>query len=157
MNTARVFKVENRLAKVIVLPGGVTVAEALRRADSRVASVRERCLDSLVEKGRRLQQLAELGRTGSDRQAVLDLYAVANEVFSVASAFDMPDLADSAYGLCDLVSGPDDQSTINWGAVDVYVDGVRFLCSADGETDLAMRSAIVAGLRAITARFGSDS
>ena len=156
MNQARVFKVENRLAKVIVLPGGMTVAAALRRADERVASVREVCLASFAEKGRRLQQLAAIGRAGSDDKAVADLYTTANEVFSIAGAFGMTDLAESAYGLCDLVDSSRERGDINWAAVDVYVDGVRFLGSAAAEADSATRAAIVAGLRQIAGRFSGD-
>jgi len=157
MSDVRVFKVENRLAKVISLPGGRTVAEALRGADTRIASVRGACLASLAEKGARLQQLVDLAKSGSPDEAVTGVYSVANDVFSVASAFQMTELAEAAYGLCDLADDSRPSEAINWPAIGVYVDGVRLLASETGSQDAAVREAIVAGLRAVAARFARDS
>jgi hypothetical protein len=156
MTDARVFKIENRLAKVISLPGGKTVAEALRAADQRIDSVREDCLKSLSIKGLRLQQLAQLAKSDADDAAFAGLYATANEVFSVASAFDMKELAEAAYGLCDLADDSRPREQINWPAVGVYVDAIRFLGSQSGSEDTAIRRTIVAGLRAVTARFAEE-
>jgi hypothetical protein len=157
MTDARVFKIENRLTKVISLPGGKTIAEALRGADVRIASVRDDCLASLSAKGARLQQLADLARRDSDEVAVAGLYSTANEVFAIASAFDMAELAEAAYGLCDLVDDSRTRAAINWPAVGVHVDAIRFLGSQAGAEDSATRRAIVAGLREVAARFAGDA
>ena len=156
MSDVRVFKIENRLAKVISLPGGKTVAEALRGADVRIATVRDACLATLAEKGLRLQRLGELAQSGSADEAITGIYSVANDIFSVASAFQMPELAEAAYSLCDLADDSRPRETINWSAIAVHIDGVRLLASDAGSHDPATRDAVVSGLRAVAARFARD-
>jgi len=103
MSDVRVFKVENRLAKVMRLPGGRTVAEA------------------------------------------------------VTGAFGMKEAAEAAYSLCDLVDDSPERDAINWPAVKVHVDGVRFLCSEAGAVDSPVRVAIITGLREVAARFAAET
>ena len=157
MSDVRVFKIENRLAKVVKLPGGRTVADALRSADNRVAAIRNDCIASLAAKGAQLQQQAERARSQADPAALAGVYTTANEMFGIASTFAMTELAEAAYGLCDLVDDTRTPATINWGAIDVYVNGVRFLGSEAGQVESAARSAIVAGLREVAARFVVES
>ncbi len=157
MSEARVFKIENRLAKVVSLPGGKTVAEALRGADARLESVRDDCLASLAEKGAKLQNLADLAKAGRPDEAVTGIYRVANDVYSVASAFQMTELAEAAYGLCDLADDSRPRESINWPAIGVHIDGVRLLATLDGSQDPTTRAAIVEGLRAVAARFARDA
>ena len=157
MSEARVFKIENGLAKVVSLPGGKTVAEALRSADVRVASVRDDCLASLAEKGARLQNFADLAKAGRPDEAVTGIYRIANDVYSVASAFQMVELAEAAYGLCDLADDSRPLALINWPAIRVHIDGVRLLSTVDGSQDPTTRVAIVEGLRAVAARFARDA
>ena len=157
MSEARVFKIENRLAKVVSLPGGKTVAEALRNADTRIESVRGDCLASLAEKGLRLQNLAEFAKCGSPQVAIAGIYSVANDVFSIASAFQMTELAEAAYGLCDLADDSRSPELISWAAIGVYIDGIRLLATVDGSEDPTTRATIAAGLRAVAARFNRDA
>jgi len=157
MTEARVFKIENRLTKAISLPGGKTIAEALRGADERIASVRDDCLASLLAKSARLQQLVELGKREADQTAAAGIYTTANEVFGIASAFEMAELAEAAYGLCDLVDDTRTRGAVNWPAIGVHIDAIRFLGSQVGAEDSATRRTIVAGLRAVQARFAGDA
>lgn len=157
MSDVKVFKVENRLAKVIRLPGGRTVADALRGADTRVASIRDRCLISLAAKGLQLQRLSEQAKADQDANSLAALYATANDIYSIAGAFGMKEAAEAAYSLCDLLDNSPEREAINWPAVDVHVDGVRFLCSEAGAADTPMRGAIITGLREVAARFSAES
>ncbi len=157
MSDVRVFKVENRLAKVMRLPGGRTVAEAIRGADSRVASIRDRCLTTLAAKGVQLQRLSEEAKASLDADALAALYATANDIYSIAGAFGMKEAAEAAYSLCDLVDESPERDAINWPAVKVHVDGVRFLCSEAGAVDSPVRVAIITGLREVAARFAAET
>ncbi len=156
MSDVRVFKVENRLAKVMRLPGGRTVGEALRGANTRVASIRERCLVALATKGAQLQRLSEQAKAGDDTGSLAALYATANDIYSIAGAFGMKEAAEAAYRLCDLVDDSPERDAINWPAVAVHVDGVRFLCSEAGAADTPVRKAIITGLREVAARFNNE-
>jgi hypothetical protein len=147
MPAPRVFKVPNRLAKVVRLPGGKTVAEAVRGAEARVEMARERCVATLDDKVRQLASFAELGRYNA--AAGLDgLYNVSNQIYGVAGTFRLDALAEAAYGMCDLVDGFRGADEVNWAAIDVHVDGMRLLAAggeAGGET-------VVEGLRQVRAR-----
>lgn len=146
--SARVFKVKNRLASVVALPGGRTVAEALRSADTRIESIRERCVSSLDGQIARLGALAEQGP--ADPKATLDgLYRISNEIFSVAGAFGLKPLCDAAYGLCDLIDIFRTETEPNWTAVDVHVGAMRLLSTAKGQE----AEMIVEGLTKVRARY----
>jgi hypothetical protein len=149
MTPARIFKVENRLAKVARTPGGKTIEEAVRAADARVLSVRDRCVASLTAKAEGLAahaQAAKGERTGSNIDGVYD---VSNAIFGIAGAYGLEALSEAACSLCDLVDRLRSGEEINRSAIDVHVDGIRLL--ATGETEGS--DSILAGLRRVRARF----
>jgi hypothetical protein len=152
MTAAKVFKVQNRLSKVVRLPGGKTVAEALRSADKRIESARETCLATLEDKVGRLAAYADQGP--SDPAAALDgLYRAADEIFSVAGAFGLNGLGDAAYGLCDLAGRFQVEGPVNWQAISVHVNGIRLL-STGAVADPEM---VLAGLREVRNRFIAEA
>ena len=148
MTKARVFKVENRLAKLVGEPGGRTLIDALRSAEARVETVRERCLDSLGPKIERLQALAKSGREGCETDAA-GVYAIANEIFALAGLFDQPMLAEAALSLCELMANGDEGAPPNWPAVDVHVDAIRLLRVAGDDPSLA---GVIDQLRKVSGR-----
>ena len=148
MTAAKVFKVQNRLAKVVRLPGGKTVAEALKSADKRIESARETCLATLDAKIGRLATYAEQGP--SDPVAALDgLYRTADEIFGVAGAFGLRALGDAAYGLCDLAGRFQVEGPVSWQAIAVHVNGIRLLSTGA----LPDPEVVLSGLREVRARF----
>ncbi|THD61025.1 hypothetical protein [Phenylobacterium sp.] len=147
MTLARVFSVENKLARIAREPGGKTVEEAVKGAEQRIESVRERCVAALPLKAEQLSALA-----GGDRGApdILEgLYNLGNAIFGVAGVYDLDALAEAACSLCDLLQGFRDGEPVNWSAVEVHVDGIRLL--AGGRTEGA--TVILDGLRKVRARF----
>jgi hypothetical protein len=149
MTAPKIFNVENRLAKVARQPGGKTIAEALRGAEQRIESVRERCQASLLVKAEQLVAIAAGDRAAGATATLDGLYDIANAMFGVAGAYGLEALAEAACSLCDLVYRFRSGEAVNWGAVDVHVDGIRLL--AGGHT--AGADSILAGLRKVRARF----
>ena len=149
MSTARVFRIENRLAKIARGQGGKTVEEAVRSAETRVASVRDRCIAALAGKAEQLAVHAQSARGRTSGTSVDGLYDVSNAIFGVAGVYGLDALAEAACSLCDLVDRCRSGEDINWSAIDVHVDGIRLL--ATGET--AGSESIMAGLRRVRARF----
>ena len=148
---AKVFSVENRLARIARQPGGKSVAEALKAAEQRIESVRERCEGALSVKAEQMVAVAA-GDRASDGAATLDrLYDIANAIFGVAGAFGLDALAEAACSLCDLVYRFRGGEAVNWAAVDVHVDGIRLL--ATGKSGDAAAETVLAGLRQVRARF----
>lgn len=149
MSAARIFKVENRLAKIARLPGGKTLDEAVRGAEQRIESVREQCVAALAVKADELAAVAA-GDRAADAQLTLEkLYNISNAIFGVAGVYELDALAEAACSLCDLLHGFRNGEAINWSAIDVYVDGVRLL--ATGRFEGA--ASVLEGLRKVRARF----
>jgi hypothetical protein len=149
MSAARIFKIDNKLAKIARQPGGKTLDEAVRTAEMRVESVRERCVASLAEKAEQLAKVAA-GDRAANPQGILDgLYKISNAIFGVAGVYGLDALAESSCSLCDLLYRFSSGEVVNWEAVDVHVDGIRLL--AAGYTEGA--ASILAGLKRVRARF----
>jgi hypothetical protein len=147
----KVFDVENRLAKLARQPGGLTLDEAVRAAEHRLDSIRDRCVDRLGERAAELAQEAEAqraaGRAG-ETACFEKLYRIANAIYGVAAPFELKGMAEVAAGLCDLIDGFRRGEPVNWEAVDVHVDGVRLL-AVGGEQHA---EPIFEGLRKVRSR-----
>jgi hypothetical protein len=151
MSAARIFKVENRLAKIARQTGGKTIDEHVRSAELRIEAVREKCVAALAHKAERLAKIAA-GDRGERAAATLNgLYNTSNAIFGVACVYELDALSEAACSLCDLVHGFRSGEPVNWQAIDVHVDGIRLL--AVGYTEGA--ASILAGLRRVKARFVS--
>lgn len=149
MTQPRVFQVENRLAKLARQPGGKTIAEALKAAEVRIESLRERCEASLLEKAEALHKAAQGDRVGAATETLDALYDLSNAIFGIAGTYGYTALADAACSLCDLVYGFRGGDAINWGAVDVHVDGIRLLATGQN----AGSESVLEGLKKVRARF----
>jgi hypothetical protein len=151
MNLARIFKVENRLAKIARQPGGKSIEEAVRSAELRIESVRDKCVAALAVKAERLAAIAAGDRAAGAEATLEGLYNTANAILGVACVYDLDALSEAACSLCDLVHGFRGGEAVNWQAIDVHVDGIRLLASGYSEG----AASILAGLRRVKARFVS--
>ncbi|MBS0360499.1 MAG: hypothetical protein JSR98_03895 [Proteobacteria bacterium] len=148
-NTARVFQVENKLARLARSPGGKTIDDAVRGAEQRIESVRERCVAAVAAKAEQLALLAGGDRTTEVPELLDRLYNLSNAIFGVAGVYEMEALAEAACSLCDLLHGFQSGEKVNWSAVDVHVDGIRLLAAGHSEG----AATILAGLAQVRARF----
>ena len=144
----RVYTVKNRLAELARKPGGLTLEEAVRAAETRLDAIRDQCVASLA--GRAADLSAEAGRQRGlgDTADFDDLYRMSNAIYGVAAPFELRGLAEVASGLCDLIDGFRRGEPVAWEAIDVHVDGVRLL-AAGGEQHA---EPIFAGLRKVRER-----
>lgn len=149
MSVARIFKTENKLAKIARLPGGKSIEEAVKSAEQRIESVRDKCVAALAGKAERLAKIAAGDRAAGAAATLTELYNTSNAIFGVACVYDLDALSEAACSLCDLVHGFRSGEPVNWQAIDVHVDGIRLL--AAGYTEGA--ESILAGLRRVKARF----
>lgn len=153
MSTARIYRIENRLAKIARTPGGKTLDEALRSAEARVASVRDRCVGALAGKAEQLATHARAAQGQRTGDSINGLYDVSNAIFGVAGVYGLDALAEAACSLCDLVDRLRCGEEVNRSAIDVHVDGIRLL--AGGGTDGG--ESILAGLRRVRARYATPN
>jgi len=152
MSKARIFAVENQLAKVVKKPGGKTVDEHVKAAEVRIEGVRDVTLASLIEKAEALAALAAAGRKGTDSKAFDSIYETSNAIFGLAGTFGLKALAEAAFSLCDLADGFRGGEAPNWPSIDVHVDGIRLLAGLGDKAEAAGAESILDGLRRVRAR-----
>ena len=86
---ARIFKVENQLAKVVKTQGGKTVDEHVKAAEVRIEGVRDVTLAALIQKADAMAAIAAAGKKGADPKAFDSLYDISNAIFGLAGAFGL--------------------------------------------------------------------
>jgi hypothetical protein len=147
---ARIFAVDNQLARLANAPGGRKVADAVRAADQRVESVRGASVAALGKKAEQLSAAAAACRAGGGN-SFDGIYDISNAIYGVASTFQLKALAQAAFSLCDLADGFRGGEAVNWPAIDVHVDGIRLLVTL-GDKAGAAGEEVLGGLRRVRDR-----
>ena len=85
MSAHREFRPRNRLAEMIHEPGGLTIEDALRRAESNIESLHGEVAAAIDQALAKLQQAVPLGVDGAD-----EMYRQSNEIvgFAVTRALE---------------------------------------------------------------------
>jgi hypothetical protein len=142
---------ENRLGKVVFLPGGKTIADALDEAQSGLDAIRMESLDVLRAKLEEIQSLGKKSENNPSPDDIKALYATSSEVLDIAGLFGLPELGQAAFSLCDLLDRLGSRKTWNWPAVQVHLHGLLVLADPD-KTPPEARASVVDGLRQVCAR-----
>jgi hypothetical protein len=142
---------ENRLAKVVFMPGGKTIAQALDDALANLDEIRAESLELLRAK---LEEIQALGRKSAKEPKAADLatlYALSGEVLDIAGLFGLPELGQAAFSLCELLDRLKSRKAWNWPAVEVHLHGLLILADPD-KTPPDGRQSVVDGLRQVCQR-----
>jgi hypothetical protein len=144
---------ENRLAKVIWVPGGKTIAQALDDAHTELEEVRQESLGLLRTKLEEIQTLGRKTASGPTHEDIEGLYNLSSEVLDIAGLFGLPELGHAAFSLCELLDRLKSKKTWNWPAVQVHLHGLLILADPD-KTPPEGRESVVDGLRQVCQRVG---
>ena len=151
MSMVKRFAPPNRLAHFVNTADGITLAEALARADANLDEIRPPSLERIDE------ALAELGAKAPPHPSsaqVERIYGLANELAGTAGVFGLTGLGRAAYSLCELLDGMKGPGGWNAGAVTVHLDGLRLLRAEDGGAlPPEAVAAVLTGLDKVRARF----
>ncbi len=142
---------ENRLAKVVWLPGGKSISQALDDAQASLEEVRVEQLDVLNSKLDALQALGKKSEKNPTLGDIKGLYALSSEIIDVAGLFGLPELGHAAFSLCELLDRLKSRKTWNWPAVQVHLHGLVVLADPD-KTPPEGRQDVVDGLRQVCQR-----
>ena len=146
MSTVRTTFPENRFAKLARQPGGLSLTEALSRAQANLDSIRD---ESAAYVDARLGEIdAALGGDGSrvEDEALRRAYGLANDVVGVAGACGLGPVGEAAYSLCGLLDLFLQGQGWDRRAVAVHLVAFHLLRRED---DPAMTAAVLAGLRTV--------
>ena len=142
---------ENRLGKVVWLPGGKTIAQALEDAQSNLEDIRNKSLDLLRAKLEEIQTLGKRSEKDPKAADIETLYALSGEVLDIAGLFGLPELGQAAFSLCELLDRLRSKKAWNWPAVQVHLHGLLVLADP-GKTPPEGRQSVVEGLRQVCQR-----
>jgi hypothetical protein len=147
--TVRKFKPDLRLVKLAAEPGGIRISDALRRADERLAVMRDECVAAIDGQ---IEALASFAQSQS-ADGLKAAHRTANEVFALAGTFGLKELSAAAHSLREMLGhGKVAAGSVPWAGVQVHVDALRNLRHPDIRGDQSARIAIVEGLKKVSAR-----
>jgi hypothetical protein len=154
MTHVRTHQVENRLATAMSAPGGVSAAEAVKRAEQAVEEVRGACMEALDAKIAEIDVATALETFSASAADMARVYTLANEILSEAGAFGLMELSEAGLSLCEL--------TAHWrkGGADVapvrvHVAAMKALRREDVAADQTLRANVLDGLRKVTAKIAA--
>jgi hypothetical protein len=150
VTSVRQLKVENKLAKMIDLPGGMTLADALARADRNLDTVKDDYLAVVDKRIVEIESLAGFGRPPA--ASVERLYAASNEIVATAGVFGLTELGEAAYSFCELIDRLRTRDTWSSEAVAVHVSSLKLLRHPEAIENQGGTAAVLEGLRKVIER-----
>jgi hypothetical protein len=150
------FKVETRLSTHAFRPGGITVGDALKRADTALEAMRGPCLDSIDAALAEID--ARFGPTAAGRadEPYWDLYRLASNIVDASIFFKDADLDKAGRAMCQLVRLCKALDAWDWVAVDLHIDALRMLRTVGPSLSAKERMAVIKGLHQVTRKRVGD-
>jgi len=150
VSQARFTPIKSRLSKIIRQPGGTTVKGALKDAKRNVEKLRLECVAEIDAKLGQIQAGFGQAEERPGDAALDELYRSSNDIVGLAGLFDLVELGEAAFSLCELVDRLKGADQWDWPAVEVHLNALALLRRA---TPGAVENQhVLAGLRKLTAR-----
>jgi hypothetical protein len=150
VSKAKFIPWKSRLSKIIRQPGGTTVGGALKDAKRNVEKLRLECLAEIDAKLGQIQAKFGQAQTRPSDADIDELYRASNDIIGMAGLFDLAELGEAAFSLCELLDRLNGGAQWDWPAVEVHLNALMLLRRA--EPGAAENQHVLAGLRKLTAR-----
>ena len=148
MSAVKFIPYQNRLSKLIKLPGGKRIEEAIAAADENLEAIRPPCLEALDE---HIARIVALSNGAPSPAAFDDIYEQSNHIVGLGGVFGLGDLSRAAYSLCDLVDRARDHGGPDRQALLVHVNSLKLLRLGDA-VPAEERRKVLDGLTAVVLR-----
>lgn len=154
MTAIRVVLPKLRLAELLRSPGGLSVSEAVERAQANLEEIRPACTADLLA----LLELCEAGcgNIGEkfDDAVLAELYAIAVKGIGAGEVCGLPGLDLALTSFCDLLDHLRTVARYDGEAVGVHVRAWRLLMTSD--LPEAGRQQVVDGLLKVSGRYAAE-
>jgi hypothetical protein len=147
---AKLIPWKSRLSKIIKQPGGTTVRGALKDAKLNLEKLRLECVIEIDAKLGQIQQRLGQAKERPAEAEIDEFYRLSNDIVGLAGVFDMTELGEAAFSLCDLLDRLKDADQWDGPAVEVHVSSLALLRHA--KPDAPENQSVLKGLRKLTAR-----
>jgi len=145
MSEVKKSRMKPRLGQLMTQKGGMYVAEALKRADATMETLREPSLTGIDDYIAALDAL--LAAEMDDAARIEALYARSGDIVSLSGAERSTAVQVAARSLCDLLDEADGLSPSALAGVKVHVASIKLLHRAPDNPDL--QQPILQGLAAV--------
>ncbi len=152
MTAATFIAWENRLGKMVREPGGVRIGQALEQSQHNLDEIEDSCLQAMDLQIQSLERLCAEGGRQPVEAVKNQIYDLGNDLVAVAGAFQLTELGQAAFSLCELVDRLRTSGKWNQAAVEVHLAAFRLLRQRDPDAD---RSSVIQGLKGLTDRVAS--
>lgn len=151
MSAVRYFVPENRLAKLLRVPGGAPVADAVAAAEMGLAQL-EAPARAELEAALAAIEASQAGSPAQfDAARIEELYGLAQGAIGLASLCHRPAVDDALRSLCDLLDHLGRSERWDVEAVIVHVRSLRLLMGPASTAEAA--EAVLHGLRRVSSRY----
>jgi hypothetical protein len=147
---AKIIPWTTRLSKVIRQPGGTTAGGAVKDARRNLETIRLECIAEIDGTLRQIQQNFGQAVERPNDAELEELYRCSNEIVGIAGVFDLTELGEAAFSLCELLDRMKLADQWDWPAVEMHLAGLRLLRRA--EPGQLANQQVLDGLRQLTAR-----
>jgi hypothetical protein len=145
------YKPKLALYDILDTPGGVSVDDAMKRAEGAVENYRGQ---AMAEMSRLIRALEQAAQTRGDADAK-GVYQLSLDVLNIAGLYH-PSICRVANSLCDLAQRMAACGRWDWPSVGVHVSAMRLLTERTDQTDPATQ-AVLRGLASVVAKFPDPS
>jgi hypothetical protein len=143
---------ENRLAKALASPGGITVGLALSRAEKALDAMRLDCMSELDAKIAQIDASVSAASFSATESAIGTVYGLSSEILHEAGMFGLNELSQVARSLCNLTDSLRQTANLDVQAIGVHVATMKLLRRPDVESDPPTRAAVLDGLKQISVK-----
>jgi hypothetical protein len=142
----KTFHVQTRLASLAFTAGGISIADALGRADKGLAGMGEASL--LAMDAALLEMETRFGPAAAGRETAPtdDLYGIVCCVIDMSGALRHSGLDQAAKAFCDLIDLSAQHSVWDWPAVDLHMAALRMLRAGGEAMTPRQRAVLLDGL-----------
>jgi len=141
------YRPKLQIYEVLDRPGGITVEQALLRADAAMEQHRGKAVEALREAVERLESIVRERNLAH----IDEVYTRSTFVLDIAGIFQ-PALCRAAQSLCELVHRLRALNKWDWAAVQVHVSSMRLLIDMPDAPEDSVK-AVLDGLAAVVAKY----
>lgn len=143
---------ENRLAKMVWRPGGVSFREAMEAAGANLEAMRDELMAALDENLARIEALWVDPALPENGRLQSEMYERSNFIAGLAGHCGLAELGEAAFSLCELLDRLIGGARWSKQAMLVHMDALKLLRTLDAEAPVEARAAVVEGLRQVAER-----
>lgn len=153
MSSVRIHTPQIKLAKLLRTPGGLPVADAVKRAGANLQGLKKDCLAELKTTLDQAETIANRAGAEFNAELTAELYTVVSTPIGIPSVCDLASIDTALISLADLLDHLKTHKTWDGNAVAVHLRACRLLLHTEGASDAAGTQQILSGLRKVSQRF----